>query len=154
MIIVLDNIRSGHNVGSILRTAEFFGLGEIYLGGITPGPEHKEVKKTSLGAEKNLRIKKHYSIFRLVAKLKKEGHKILALEQDRRAINIFKSKEQFVNHKAFNKLALVIGNELTGVSKKVLALADCILEIPRSGQKESLNVSVAFGIAAAVLSQK
>lgn len=163
VIIVLDNIRSGYNVGAILRTAEFFGLHEIYLCGITPGFEprtrvkhgagqwHKEVKKTSLGAEKNLQIKSCYSTLKLVKKLKAEDYEILALEQNKRSISINNFPRKSAS--SLRQSALIVGNEVSGVNKKVLDLADYIMEIPRKGQKESLNVSVAFGIAVAILTR-
>lgn len=163
MILILDNIRSAHNVGSILRTAEFFGVKNVFLCGITPGIEHKEVKKTALGAEKSLIIHKYSSTLRLLKKLTaekpknkfsassfliSENYTILALEQHPKSISLNqKIPERRSGKKWLSKVVLVVGNEITGVNKKILELADCILEIPRIGEKESLNVSVATGIA-------
>jgi tRNA G18 (ribose-2'-O)-methylase SpoU len=145
MIIILDNVRSGYNTGAILRTAEFFDVRDVYLCGITPNAEHQEVKKTALGAEKLLNIKKYHSTLRPIMILKKQGFQILALEQHKNSISI----DNLPRQSTFSprQSALVIGNEVNGVNKKILEIADYILEIPRIGSKESLNVSVAAGIA-------
>lgn len=138
--LVLDNIRSGHNVGSIFRTADAFGVDKIFLCGITPAITHKEVKKTALGAENFISSEKCYSVLRLVKNLKNQGLKIYALEQLKNSIKL-------VNFNPIFPCALVVGNEIKGVNKQVLKIADKIIEIPMVGKKESLNVSVAAGIA-------
>ena len=148
LVVLLNNIRSSHNVGSIFRTADAVGVEKIYLCGITPGPKdkygriNKKLAKVSLGAENNVAYEHHKSASSLIGRLKKEGHKILALEQNKKSVNIFK----FRPVKKF-KYALVLGEETRGLPEGILKKADKILEIPQKGQKESLNVSVAFGVA-------
>lgn len=141
MLIVLDNLRSAHNVGSILRTAEGLGIRDIYLCGITPGPDDKNVQKTSLGAEHNLIIKELPDTYKCLEELKKEGYRILGLELTDAAVDIAQIT-------AKSKSALVVGNEVSGLSGETLGICDNVIKIPMKGQKESLNVSVAFGIAA------
>jgi tRNA G18 (ribose-2'-O)-methylase SpoU len=148
-VAILDNIRSLLNVGSIFRTAEALGFEKIYLGGIIPSPnsEHhkKIIHKTALGAENFLPWEKNYKTLSLIKKLKKEGFYIIALE------TIAKSKplNKFLNlPKKSQKIALIVGNEVKGINKKYLKYCDRILNIPMTGRKESLNVSVAFGIGA------
>jgi tRNA G18 (ribose-2'-O)-methylase SpoU len=146
IIVVLDNIRSGYNVGSILRTSEFLGIKKIIGIGITPLPPHKEVTKTSLGAEKNLDIERHFRFKDAVKKLKKEKYVIVAIEQSKTSIPYYKFKRKD------KKIALVLGNELEGIKKEHLKLCDYILEIPKIGEiKESLNVSIAFSIVSSYL---
>lgn len=148
MIAVLVDIRSALNVGSIFRTADAAGFEKIYLTGITPGPiddfgqPRSDIAKVALGAEKYLAWEKVKSPTRLLNKLKKEGYFILALEQLDRSVPFdkFRPKKK--------KTALVLGNEVEGLPKRIIDLADGIIEIPMMGKKESLNVSVAFGIAA------
>lgn len=169
--LVLHNIRSAHNVGSIFRTADAVGVSKIYLCGITPVPgtgdsklqvpnskkfinsklqiKTDKVAKTALGAEKTMPWEYHTQTARLLRKLKRKNGKlkIIALEEfDRltasklKVKNIFKFKPNF-------PLVLVVGNEVKGVNKKILSLADKIVEIPMYGKKESLNVAAAVGIA-------
>lgn len=138
--LVLDNIRSAHNVGSIFRTADGAGVTKIYLCGYTPTPENSKVAKTSLGAEKTVEWEHYKQIGRLLLKLKKEGVRLVALEVAPKAQDIFKYKPRF-------PLALIFGNEVRGISKTILKNSDNIIEIPMHGKKESLNVSVAAGIA-------
>ncbi|NCN53059.1 RNA methyltransferase [Candidatus Wolfebacteria bacterium] len=147
MVVVLDNIRSLNNVGSIFRTADAAGVEKIYLCGITPEPVDRfnnprpQLTKVSLGAEKNVVWEKVGRSLGLVRRLKKDGYKILALEQDNKSIKYFKFKK-----KKSEKIALILGNEVKGISASLLKEADKILEIPMRGKKESLNVSVAFGV--------
>lgn len=146
IIVVLDNIRSGYNVGSILRTSEFLGIKKIIGIGITPLPPHKEVIKTSLGAEKNLDIERYFRFNDAIKKLKKENYIIIAIEQAKNSIPYYKFKRKY------KKIALVLGNELEGIKKEHLKLCDHILEIPKIGKiKESLNVSIAFSIVSSYL---
>jgi 23S rRNA (guanosine2251-2'-O)-methyltransferase len=153
MIVILYNIRSSYNVGSIFRTADGAGVEKIYLCGITPAPKdrfgnpNKKIIKVSLGAEKNVAFEKVNSAYRLILKLKKEGYKILALEQSKSSQNIFKFKPR-----KKEKYALILGGEVKGLPKSILEKSDKILEIPQKGKKESLNVAVAFGIAVFYLS--
>lgn len=143
--VIAHNIRSLYNVGSIFRIADAFGVAKIYLTGYTgtPGNElHRlRMQKSALGAEKWVQWEHEKSPMKLIKKLRSEGVKILALENARGAINIRKFKPKF-------PLALVLGEEVRGVSKAMLKLCDQIIEIPMLGKKKSLNVSVAFGIAA------
>ena len=148
MIVILDNIRSLFNVGSIFRTADAAGVEKIYICGITPTPIDRfgrirpQLAKVSLGAEKTVEWEYAGSTSRLVDKLKKQKIKIFSVEQDKRSIPYFKPGIKA----ASNKIALIFGNEVRGVSKSVLKKSDKILEIPMAGKKESLNVSVTAGI--------
>ena len=147
--VILDNIRSAWNVGSIFRSADGFGFTHVYLCGITPTPENEAVSKTSLGAEDSVPWSYHKDAFKLANGLKKEGWKIFALEEDARASEI--------QHTAMTgpcDSALVIGNEVTGVDPELLDLCDGIFYIPMRGEKKSFNVAVAFGIAAFALNEK
>ncbi|KKR10431.1 MAG: tRNA/rRNA methyltransferase [Parcubacteria group bacterium GW2011_GWA2_39_18] len=146
-VVLLHNIRSRFNVGSIFRTADGAGISKIYLCGITPAPPHPNIEKVSLGAEKNISFEKVHSTVPLLKKLKAEGFQIVALEQNKKSLpyNKFKPK---------NKVALILGAEVSGLPPKILKLSDKIIEIPMFGKKESLNVSVAFGIAAYKISSK
>jgi len=147
MIVVLDNIRSLYNVGSIFRTSDAVGVEKLYLCGITPTPLDKlgrvrpSFLKVDLGAHENVKWEKRRQTWRCVDELKREGYKIFAIEQNKDSVPYYKSS-------VTNKTALVVGNEIKGLSESVLARADKILEIPMVGIKESLNVSVAFGIVA------
>jgi len=149
IFLILDSIRSRENVGSIFRTADAFGISRIYLCGITPTPPHDKIFKTALGAEKNVPWEYHKQAWRLADKLVADGISLIALEQD------FNSKN-LSDYKPSTKkpLALIVGNEVGGVSKSLLARVDKIIEIPMRGQKESLNVAVATGIALYSFMQK
>jgi tRNA G18 (ribose-2'-O)-methylase SpoU len=145
-VVVLDNIRSVYNVGSIFRTSDALGVDKIYLCGCTPTPkdrfgrERKDLAKVALGAERNIEWEYAKDTAELLKKLKKEKYQIVAVEQAENSVNYKKVKTG-------KTVALVMGEEVNGMSKKVLKLADVIAEIPMQGKKESLNVSVAFGIA-------
>lgn len=147
IVVVLQNIRSLHNVGSIFRTADAAGVSKLYLCGITPSPINifgalePKLTKSSLGAEKHVQWEKQHSPAATIKKLKKEGYKIYAVEQDKESISYTKIKPL-----KNERVALIMGNEVKGLPKNILNLADKILEIPMHGKKESLNVSVAFGI--------
>jgi len=151
--LVLHNIRSLHNVGAIFRTAEGLGVKKIYLTGYTPEPHdifgklRKDFTKTALGAEKYLEWEKVKNVFNLLRRLKKEKIQIIALEQSKSSVNIKKFKPR-------GKFALILGNEVRGVPKSVLKKCDKIIEIPMRGKKESLNVSVATGIALFAIATK
>jgi len=144
---LMDNIRSAWNVGSILRSADGFGFQHAYLCGITPTPEMPAVKKTSLGAEEHVAWSQHNDAVNLVKGLKLEGWKVVALEEDERAMPL----SRFANLPIDAPLVLVVGNEVTGVDPELLDLADHILYIPMRGQKRSFNVANAFSIAAYAL---
>lgn len=147
---ILNDIRSVHNVGSIFRTADGAGFGKLYLCGFTPPPLDRfgkirpDFAKVALGAEKSVAWESARDIGTLIKKLKKERWKILVLEQADNAVPYYKFRQKNKRE----KLALVVGNEVGGVPAEILKLADATLEIPMLGKKESLNVSVAFGIAA------
>ncbi|MDE1970630.1 MAG: RNA methyltransferase [Patescibacteria group bacterium] len=149
MIVILDNIRSIHNVGSIFRTADAAGVEKIYCCGITPLPVDRfqnpdpRFIKVSLGAEEFVPWEHVPNIARLVARLQKDGISVIVLEQGKRSISLF----DYVPLDPQRPCALVVGNEVSGVSQSVRMRADMMLEIPMRGKKESLNVSVAFGIA-------
>lgn len=153
MIVILDNIRSINNVGSIFRTADAAGVEKIYLCGITPRPvdpfgrPRQQFIKVSLGAEKSVEWASVKRTSALIKKLKKEGYKIWAVEQDKKSMPYYKMKPlDRARGKNKDKTALIFGNEVNGLSGTILKKCDNILEIPMRGKKESLNVSVAFGI--------
>ena len=143
IFVICHNIRSRHNVGSIFRTADAAGVSKIFLCGITPAPPHPNIEKVSLGAEKFVEWEKCGQAWKLLDNLKNEGFEIIALEQDKKAI----AYNKFKLPKNAAKIALVVGNEVDGLPPAVLKRADKIIFIPMRGKKESLNVSVAFGIA-------
>jgi len=144
--VLLDNIRSAWNVGSILRSADGFGFGHAHLCGITPTPEVDAVRKTALGAEEYVTWSYHHDAVQLVNSLKKEGWAILALEEDERSVALSKAKKVKAD-----RTLLIVGNEVTGIDPELLDLADHVLHIPMRGQKRSFNVANAFSIAAYAL---
>jgi len=145
-ILILHNIRSTHNVGAIFRTADAAGIEKIYLTGYTPTPldrfgrERSDVAKTALGAEKTIPWEYAKTLMPLLKKLKKEKITIIAIEQTPGSVDYKKVKVP-------TRIAFLVGNEVKGISKQALAACDVIAEIPMSGKKESLNVSVATGVA-------
>ncbi len=153
MIVILDNIRSEQNVGSIFRTSDAVGVERLILCGITPLPIDKfgrpvsGIVKSALGAELSVPWTYSDSALRAVNKLKKEGYLIIALEQSSHSVSL-----KAVKPPKNGKFAIIIGSETEGVSPKILSVADKIAEIPMAGKKESLNVAVAFGVAAYALS--
>ena len=149
LYVICHNIRSRENVGSVFRTSDAFGIAKIFLTGYTPAPPHSKISKTALGAENWIPWKKVFSTTRLIKKLKNEGFFIVALEQNKKSVNILKFRG-LVRKKP---VALVIGNEVFGIPPKILKQCDKILEILMKGKKESLNVAVAFGVAAYELSK-
>ena len=143
---ILDNIRSAYNVGAILRTADGAGFARLYLCGITPTPETTpEITKTALGAQDAIPWEYAPNCPRLLRDLKARGYVILILESTSGAQSLFTLNAQAL---AREKLALVVGNEPAGVDPALLPLADKVVYLPMAGNKQSLNVSVAFGIAA------
>lgn len=144
--VLIDNIRSAWNVGSIFRSADGFGFDHAYVCGISPTPENEAVTKTSLGAEDSVTWSYHKDAVKLVRGLKKEGWKICALEEDERAKAIMNAERGRQN------VVLIVGNEVTGVDPELLDLCDEIYFIPMRGEKKSFNVAMAFSIAAYVLS--
>jgi 23S rRNA (guanosine2251-2'-O)-methyltransferase len=143
--VLLHNIRSAHNVGSIFRTADAAGISRIYLSGYTPKPVdrfgrlQKEIAKTALGAERSVPWEYFTSPDTLISKVKKEGWQIVGVEQDKRAIDYRKFKIK-------KPTLFILGNEVRGLSPSLRAKCDTLIEIPMHGTKESLNVSVAAGI--------
>ncbi len=140
--VICQNIRSLFNVGSIFRTADAFGVDRIYLTGITGRPPRKEISKVALGAENYIPWEYHKQPARLIKSLKKQGIRIVALEQVKgKSIILSKWKPKF-------PVALILGYEPKGLPKALIKLSDDVVEIPMFGKKESLNVGVAFGVAA------
>jgi len=152
---LLDNIRSAWNVGSIFRTADGLGVEKLHLCGITPTPENESVAKTSLGAEETVKWEYARNALETANRLKNEGCKLIALEQDARAIFLSDFLPEWSDQPGTQSkgLVLILGNEVTGVDPALLDLCDQIVHIPMLGSKRSFNVEVAFGIAAFHLSQ-
>ncbi|MES2410255.1 MAG: RNA methyltransferase [Bacteroidota bacterium] len=141
IIIVLDDIRSLHNIGSVFRTADAFLIEKIYLCGITATPPNKEIHKTALGATETIAWEHQNDILSVIENLKKENVSVFAIEQVENAIFL-----QDFTVKKGKKYALVFGNEVFGVSQKAIELSDGTIEIPQLGTKHSLNISVSAGI--------
>ena len=145
-VLILLDIRSAQNVGAIFRTADAVGVSQIYLIGITPTPldkfgrERGDIAKSALGSEKSMPWKYAKTVAPVLKKLKEAGYANVAIEQDEKS-------EDYKKIKASPKTAFIVGNEVTGVPKSVLQKCDHIAQIPMLGMKESLNVSVATGIA-------
>lgn len=146
LILILPDIRSAENVGAMFRTADAVGVSKIYINGYTPCPidrfgrARKDIAKAALGAETFIPWDYVKSAITNINKLKKEGYTIVGLEQDKNSVN-------YKKFKAPKKCALVVGNEVLGLDKKIKKLCDALIEIPMRGKKESLNVSVATGVA-------
>jgi 23S rRNA (guanosine2251-2'-O)-methyltransferase len=140
IIVVLDNVRSMHNVGSVFRTADGFLIEKIYLCGFTPQPPHRDIQKTALGATETVAWEYAEDTATLIKTLKKEGITVIAVEQVTNSILL----QNFTC--TTEKIVVVFGNEVDGVSDAVIALCDVAIEIPQLGTKHSLNVSVAAGI--------
>ncbi len=141
VVLVLDNIRSTHNVGSAFRTCDAFNVEKLYLCGITATPPHKEIAKTALGATESVDWQHVNEVSELAVQLKNDGYTIVLVEQIDTSILL-----QNVDFKQFSKIALFVGNEVFGISDELLDLADMAVEIPQFGTKHSLNVSVAAGV--------
>ena len=153
IVLVAHNVRSAHNVGSLLRTADGLGVDKIYLTGYTPYPAmknderlphiaskiHRQIQKTALGAEKSVNWQPYKELLELIRTLKAEGFEVVALEQTKGAISLteFKPKKD---------IALFVGSEIGGLDKKILEEADACVEIPMRGKKESFNVAIAAAI--------
>jgi tRNA G18 (ribose-2'-O)-methylase SpoU len=141
VVAVLENIRSAYNVGSVLRTADAFLLQAVYTTGYTAHPPHRQITKTALGAEETVETKHFADAETTIKHLKQEGYKVFAVEQ---AENSFKLNALETN--ADEKIAVIFGNEVTGVEQSTILLCDGCIEIPQLGMKHSLNISVAAGI--------
>ncbi|MFV8280188.1 RNA methyltransferase [Christiangramia marina] len=141
IIIVLDNIRSLNNIGSVFRTADAFLIEKIYLCGITARPPHKDIQKTALGATETVAWEYVEDTLELVTKLQQEGKKVYAIEQAEDAVMLNKFeplKDQ--------TSAVIFGNEVKGVQQEVVTASDAVIEIPQLGSKHSLNISVSTGV--------
>ena len=141
VVAVLDNIRSMHNVGSVFRTADGFLLHSVILCGYTPQPPHRDIQKTALGATESVDWMYYPSTVDAINELRADGFTIWAVEQVDKSIPLHQVSLPFPA-----KLAVVFGNEVTGVDDQVIQLADAAIEIPQAGMKHSLNISVAAGI--------
>jgi 23S rRNA (guanosine2251-2'-O)-methyltransferase len=141
VIVVLENIRSMHNVGSVFRTADAFLIEAIYICGYTAVPPRKEIDKTALGATETVRWKYFAKAEEAVNELRNEGYKVYAIEQVENSVSLEDLKDIFTD-----KLALVFGNEVSGVEQETIKKCDGCIEIPQFGMKHSLNISVAAGI--------
>jgi len=148
MAVLLDNIRSAWNTGSILRSADGFGFNQVYMCGITPTPDNELVTKTSLGAEDSVPWSYHKDAVKLVKGLRKTGRVIYALEEHEQAIEIDQLSGPIKDS------ILIVGNEITGVDPELMEYCDQVLYIPMRGEKRSFNVAIAFSIAAFALSRK
>tara|TARA_Y100001970_G_C14161237_1_gene818642 strand:+ start:334 stop:804 length:471 start_codon:yes stop_codon:yes gene_type:complete len=140
LYLILPNIRSCHNVGAMFRNADAFGVKKIYLVGWTPAPPKPQIDKVALGAETWIPWEQRKSLKRLITTLKKKGVCVAALEQSNKSVSVNLSK-------IAGPTALILGNEVNGVPSEILDLCDVVYDIPMCGKKESLNVSVAAGIA-------
>lgn len=141
LIIVLDNIRSLNNIGSVFRTADAFLIEKIYLCGITAQPPHKDMHKTALGATETVAWEYVEDTLELIQKLQKENIRVLAIEQAEKStmLDDFKPQQK-------QTYAVVFGNEVKGVQQKVVSEADTVIEIPQLGSKHSLNIAVSAGV--------
>ena len=141
LVVVLDDVRSVHNVGSVFRTADAFRIGCIFLCGITAVPPSAEMHKTALGAEFTVKWTYYQSTMDAVQALKTEGYTVFSVEQTEGSTML-----QEAYFKSDSKYAIVLGNEVKGVNQEVIDISDGCLEIPQQGTKHSLNVSVAAGV--------
>ncbi|HEY4505470.1 MAG TPA: TrmH family RNA methyltransferase [Candidatus Paceibacterota bacterium] len=146
ILVLLHNIRSTHNVGSIFRTADALGVSKIYISGYTSAPvdrfgrPRRDIAKVALGAEKSISWESVTSPESLIRKLKKSGIRVISIEQSKNSVDYKKVKVKY-------PVLFVVGTEVSGIDKNILVLSDAVVEIPMGGKKESLNVSVAFGVA-------
>ena len=141
VIAVLENIRSAYNVGSVFRTADAFLLEAIYITGYTCVPPHKEIKKTALGAEESVDWKHFTNATEAIKTLKENGYKVYAIEQAVNSMHL-----QNLQFSASEKIAVVFGNEVTGVEQDTILQCDGCIEIPQLGMKHSLNIATAAGV--------
>lgn len=141
IVIVLDNVRSMHNVGSAFRTADAFLVEKIMLCGITATPPHREIHKTALGATDSVDWEYFDSPIDAINQLKKQHYRVVAVEQADKSTFL-----QDFDVESGNKIALVFGNEIHGVDEEIVKISDSVLEIPQFGTKHSINISVSIGI--------
>lgn len=139
VIAVLENVRSAYNVGSVFRTADAFLIEAVYITGYTAKPPHKEIKKTALGAEDTVSWKHFPSAKEAIQQLKDDGYKVFAVEQVENSISLEKFDID-------EKVAVIFGNEVSGVEQTTISLCDGTIEIPQLGMKHSLNIATAAGV--------
>jgi tRNA G18 (ribose-2'-O)-methylase SpoU len=149
IVVILDNVRSGHNVGSVFRSCDAFAISSLCLCGITASPPNREVLKTALGSTQSVEWIYYNHSRKAVEELKQKGFQIILAEHTTKSILL----QNFIPSKEL-KYAVVFGNEVEGISSEVLELADTVIEIPQFGTKHSLNISVAAGIILWHLSQR
>lgn len=142
LVVVLDNVRSLHNIGSIFRTADAFSIEAIYLCGITGTPPNKEIQKTALGSTESVAWKYFTTTQLAVEELKQNNYNLFAIEQAEKStmLNNF-------DPNTYSKLAVIFGHEVKGVEQTIIDVCDGVIEIPQTGTKHSLNVSVSAGVA-------
>ena len=141
VIAVIENVRSAYNVGSLFRTADAFLLEAIYITGYTAKPPHKEIKKTALGAEDTVDWKYFSNAAEAIALLKESEYTVYAVEQVQNSFSLEK-----VNFQSTEKIAVIFGNEVTGVEQETILQCDGCIEIPQLGMKHSLNIATAAGV--------
>lgn len=141
LVVVLDSIRSLHNVGSIFRSSDAYRIEKVVLCGLTATPPHKEIHKTALGATDAVDWEYYEDVFQAVSDLKEQGFTIVAAEQAENTVML-----QDLNETCQNKMAFIFGNEVFGVNQALVSEADFVLEIPQFGTKHSFNVSVSVGV--------
>ncbi len=141
LIIILDNIRSLNNIGSVFRTADAFLVKKIYLCGITAQPPHKDIQKTALGATDSVDWEYAEDVMDVVSKLQNEGIFVISIEQAEQAVNL----NDFSVQKELT-YAIIFGNEVKGIQQKVVSASDAVIEIPQFGTKHSLNIAVSVGV--------
>jgi len=149
VVIVLDDVRSAYNVGSIFRTADAFRVEGIYICGISAKPPHKDISKTALGATESVDWKHFPDVLEAISSLKEDEYKIYAVEQADESISLDK-----FNPESSSKIALVFGHEVFGVKDEILEIVDGCIEIPQFGTKHSFNVAISAGIVLWELSRK
>lgn len=149
VIVILHNIRSLHNVGSVFRSSDAFGISELILTGYTPTPPRSEINKTAIGAEEFVKWRHFETASEIITDLKKDGFSILGMEQTTGSIPLNE-----LNIDRYEKICLVMGNEVTGIDTDILELMDQFIAIPQFGQKHSLNVSVAAAVMLYALLEK
>ncbi|MEA5403719.1 RNA methyltransferase [Arcicella sp. DC2W] len=140
-VLILDDIRSMNNVGSVFRTADAFKVDKVFLGGITATPPHREIQKTALGADETVTWEHVEDVLALVKTLQSEGYIVAAVEQVENSVSLLGFEPELDK-----KYAFVFGNEVFGVSQQVVEQADFCLEVPQFGTKHSLNISVTTGV--------
>lgn len=141
IIVVLENIRSAYNVGSVFRTGDAFLIEAVYIIGYSAVPPHKEIKKTALGAEESVSWKHFPNAAAAIADLRELGYKVFSVEQAEGSISLEKLEQQ-----EGEKIAVIFGNEVTGVEQSTIAASDGCIEIPQLGMKHSLNIATAAGV--------